>query len=142
MFKQINIFVENRPGRVNSIAKVLSENNINIIIFTIQDRGDFGMVKLLVDKPEQAQLILAEAGFAVALKDICVVSIEDKVGNLYKLTKILLEHKVNIIDAHGFIGPNKKGICCLEIEDLGLGLEKILSQSGFSIVSEEELYEL
>lgn len=143
MPKQLNIFVENRPGRVKSITETLYNNKINIIAFTIQDRKDFGLMKLLVDKPKQAYLALADKGYACALKDILAVSVKDKPGNLYKLTALLLKHKINIIDAHGFVlEPEKQGICCLELDVKDVKkVKKILAKEGFKPL-EEEICEL
>lgn len=145
MAKQINIFIENRPGRLESVTGILSDNNINIRAFTIQDRGDFGLIKLIVDKPQQAHLILADMGLACALKEVLAVCIPDQPGNLHKLTKILSQQNVNIIDTYGFVlTPNNKGVCCLEIkaEDKRFeSLEEILEQEGFEILVDEQLYE-
>ncbi|MCU0666542.1 MAG: hypothetical protein MUF05_05570 [Candidatus Omnitrophica bacterium] len=144
MAKQLNIFIENRPGRLKSVSKVLSEKKINIIGFTIQDRGDFGMMKLFVDYPKQAQLALTESGFASAMKDVLAVSIKDKAGNLYKLTDVLSGHKINIVDAHGFVmQPKEKGICILEIPEKNIkDAEKIVRKAGFSVLTDVEVQEL
>jgi len=142
MAKQLNIFVDNRPGRIKTVAEILSNNHINIRAFTIQDRGNFGVVKLIVDKPQQANLVLAEKGFACALKNILAVSIKDQPGNLHKLTEILAENNINIMDMYGFVvDPNKMGVCCLEV-DAPDSIQPIVEAAGFSILAEEELYEL
>ena len=47
MAKQLTIFLENRPGRLGAIAKSLRETGIDIRAFTVQDRGDYGLVKLI-----------------------------------------------------------------------------------------------
>jgi len=139
MTKQLNIFVENKPGRLKSITEILYKGNINILAFTIQDRGDFGVVKLLVDKPDQAYLALADKGYACALNEILLISIKDKPGNLNKLTSILLEHNINVADTHGFVmEPNKQGICCLEVKDQPK-IKKILEKEGFKILEENKL---
>jgi len=139
MAKQLNIFVENKPGRLKSVTEILCKNNINIIAFTIQDRGDFGVIKLLVDKPDQAYLSLADKGYACALKDILLISIKDKPGNLHKLTNILLNHNINVADTHGFVmEPNKQGICCLEVEGQSK-IKKILEKEGFKVLEENKL---
>ena len=67
MAEQLTIFLENRPGRMKSISDVLLENNLNIWAFTVQDRGEFGLMKLIVDKPKKAHLILVDRGFACVL---------------------------------------------------------------------------
>lgn len=145
MAKQINIFIENRPGRLKSITAILSEAGLNIHAFTIQDRGDFGLIKLIVDKPKEAYLALADRGFACALKDIIAIAIDDKPGNLLKLTTLLYDHQINVVDAYGFvIEPSKRGICCLEIENIKnhSNLNALLEKEGFAILDDEKLYEL
>ncbi len=139
MAKQLNIFVENKPGRLKSITEILSNKKVNIISFTVQDRGDFGLMKLLIDKPDEAYLALADKGYACALKDIVAVSIKDKPGNLFKLASVLLEHKINVVDTHGFvIDPTKNGICCLEVKDAA-GIKKLLQKEGFKILDDVQL---
>jgi hypothetical protein len=142
MAKQLNVFVENRPGRVRSVSECLAEGKINIRAFTIQDRGNFGVIKLIVDKPRQAILILQEKGLACALRDILAVSIRDEPGNLHKLTAVLAENQVNISDMYGFVtDPNKTGVCCMEVESPEK-IQPIVEKAGFKVLAEEELYEL
>jgi hypothetical protein len=145
MAKQINIFIENRPGRLSSITEILAQNNINIRSFIIQDRGDFGLMKMIVDKPTDAHLILADRGLACAVKDVIAVAIDDKPGNLHKLTKKLSENGFNVVDAHGFVlEPNKKGICCVEIKETAQleKINKMLQAEGFEILQDHQLYEM
>jgi len=136
MSKQLNIFVENKPGRIDSIAESLCKSNIDIRAFAIQDRGDYGLLKLIVDKPEQAYLALADLGCACALKD--------KPGNFHKLTSALAQNNVNVADAYGFVlQPHKTGVCCIELERQQLAMaEKIATEAGFSILGDEELYNM
>ncbi len=144
MANQLTIFLENRPGRIQSISKVLVENGMNIWAFTIQDRGEFGLVKMIVDKPRQAQLVLADQGFACAIKEVLAVTAADAPGNLAMLTTALLEKNVNIKDAYGFVSPtDRKGICFLEFENPdGVDFEGTITSHGFVILDDEQLYEL
>lgn len=144
MAKQLTVFMENRPGRVNSVCDILEEQGLNIWAFTIQDRGDFGLMKLIVDKPDRAQLALADRGFACVLKDVLAITAPDKPGNLDKLTSALLRKNVNIKDMYGFVSPNDRmGLCFLEFENPdAVDIAGLLSEFDFRILSNEELYEL
>jgi hypothetical protein len=144
MAKQLTIFIENRPGRLNAVTESLNKSNIDIRAFTIQDRGDYGLMKLIVDNPNKAYLALADLGLACALKTILAVSVSDKPGNLHKLTTALAEKNINIIDAYGFVlQPTKVGVCCLEIENLqDVPAKKIVEDAGFTVLEDEELYNL
>lgn len=145
MAKQLTIFMENRPGRIKSISDVLVENNMNIWAFTIQDRGEFGLMKMIVDNPEKAHLILVDRGFACVLKDVLAITAEnDQPGNLDKLTTLLLEKGVNIKDVYGFVSPkDRQGVCFMEVENPdGVNIKDVVASDGFKILTGEELYEL
>lgn len=142
MAKQLTVFVENRPGRMKSVSDILLENRLNIWAFAIQDRGEFGLMKLIVDQPEQARLALADHGFACALKEVLAVTAPDRPGNLDRLTTALLDSNVDIADAYGFVTPNdRQGVCFLEIKNAtGVDLEAVVTAAGFSVLRDEDLY--
>jgi hypothetical protein len=144
MAKQLNVFVENRAGRLKSISENLLKSNIDIRAFTIQDRGEYGLLKLIVDRPSEAYLALADLGCACALKDILAIYVPDQPGNFHKLTTALAENDINVIDAYGFVlQPHKKGVCCMEIENLTeTNAEEVVKAAGFSILEDEDLYNL
>lgn len=144
MAKQLHVFVENRPGRLEMITENLQKANIDIKAFAIQDRGDFGLMKLLVDKPQDAYLSLADLGCACALKDVLAVSVPDKPGNLHKLLSALSGSNINIIDAHGFVlQPSQTGICVLEIENLAQSnAEQVVKNAGFEVLDDSRLCNL
>jgi hypothetical protein len=144
MAKQLTVFLENRPGRIKSVSDILLENKLNIWAFTIQDRGEFGLMKVIVDKPKQAHLALVEKGFACAIKEVVAICAKDKPGNLEKLTTLLLQNEVNIADAYGFVSPNdRQGMCFLELKNpRQVDVPKLLATAGFEILDDEKLYEI
>jgi len=140
MPKELNIFVENRPGRLRSVAEILSLNKINVRTMTLQDRGEFGLMKMIVDKPQAAHLALQDKGFACALKDILAISLKDKPGSFLDLADTLYKHKVNVLDAYGFvISSSKQAVFCVEVKDLE-AIRKVLAKEGFELL-EDELHE-
>lgn len=144
MAKQLTVFMENRPGRVNSVCDILEEQGLNIWAFTIQDRGEFGLMKLIVDKPDKAQLALSDRGFACALKEVLAITAPDKPGNLDRLTSSLLKKNVNIKDMYGFVSPNdRQGLCFMEFENPDeVDIAELIGRFDFRILTNEELYEL
>ncbi|EFK97866.1 ACT domain containing protein [sediment metagenome] len=142
MAKQLNVFLDNRPGRLNNLTEVLFKEKINIRAITLQDRQEFGLIKLLVDNPQKACASLKEKGFACAIKDIIAILMDDTPGGLNKLTEILSKNSVNIVDAYGFvIESSKQAVFCLEIKDPEKTKE-ILKKEGIKFFSDQELYEL
>jgi hypothetical protein len=142
MAKQLNIFLENRPGRLASVTEILFKNGINIRAVTIQDRGDFGLVKLLVDKPDDAYVAFSEKGFACALKDVVAIRIDDKPGGLHKLGVAFQKHGVNVLDGYGFvIEPGQTAIWCAQVESVEK-IQTVLQQEGFQVLEDHEIYAL
>jgi len=142
MAEQINIFVENRPGRLKKVTGLLSEAGINIRAMVIQDRGDFGVMKLLVDDPYKAQRVLSKAGLATALRNVLAVVIEDRPGGLHKLAGVLDEHGVNVLDGYGFvIASRREAVWCIEVEETE-ETRRIIEAAGFRILEDSELYQM
>jgi len=65
--KQISVFLENKSGRLFEATKVLAINNIDIRALSIADTTDFGVLRLIVNKPEEAEIHLKENGFTVSV---------------------------------------------------------------------------
>ena len=55
--KQLSVFVENTQGRLADITAKIAEANIDIRALSLADTTDFGILRLIVDKPEEAVLL-------------------------------------------------------------------------------------
>jgi len=142
MAEQINVFVENKPGRIRKVTEILFEEKINIRAIVIQDRTEFGVMKILVDAPRKAQLALADQGFACALKSILAIAMDDTPGGLFKVLSVLEEKGINILDAYGFVVESKKlAVWCVEVENQAEAKAAVESW-GFRVLRDTEIYEL
>ena len=54
IIKQLSIFVENKQGRLAYITDIISKAGANIRALSIADTTDFGILRLIVDKPDAA----------------------------------------------------------------------------------------
>jgi len=139
---QVSVFAENKPGKISRITEVLSKNDINIRAITISDSGDYGIIKLLLDKPEFGNECLKNAGFASTLKSIVAIKIDDSPGGLHKAASAIAKENINIEDAYGFtIREKNQAVFVFQVEDIA-HTEKILKNAGFEVISDKELYYL
>ncbi|MBF0484908.1 MAG: ACT domain-containing protein [Candidatus Omnitrophica bacterium] len=137
MAKQIRVFLDNKPGRLEKVTGVLAAKGVNVRAMLISDRGEFGIVKFLVDKPDLTIVVLKDAGFAAAVKEVVAVRLDDKIGRLHDMIEFLSSRGINISDGYGFAGHS---VFCLETE----GFEeaaRLLKENGFYVLSDQELYE-
>jgi hypothetical protein len=70
MAHQIAVFAENKPGRVERVARVLGDAGVNVRAITISTADSFGVIKLLVDDPDRAFAALAADGVSVFKREI------------------------------------------------------------------------
>ena len=101
--KQISIFVENKRGRLAEITKVLGDNDIDMRALSIADTTDFGILRIIADKPDLAEKVLRDEGFAVSITEVIALSVEDKPGGLASALCVFDEHDINIEYVYHFI---------------------------------------
>ena len=87
--EQIAIFLENESGRLSEITRVLADNCINIRSLSLADTADFGILRLIVDKVDEAEKALRDRGFTVGKTHVIAVEVPDKVGGLASVLKVL-----------------------------------------------------
>jgi hypothetical protein len=140
MPQQISVFAENKPGKIDRITKVLENRNINIRAITISDAGDYGIIKLLLNRPVEGRDALNDAGIAATLKDIVAVKMEDSPGGLNRVSSVLAKNNINVEDAYGFtIRDSNQAVFVFQVADIRK-TEKILKKAGFALLGDSELY--
>jgi hypothetical protein len=103
MYKELRVFVENKPGKLSKIAELLGNAGIDLLALELADEGQFGVFKLLTAEPDRAQQILLEANMTVAVNQVAIIEIPDQPGSLLKLSKAMEQAQLNITDAYGCI---------------------------------------
>ncbi|HEX9059570.1 MAG TPA: ACT domain-containing protein, partial [Clostridia bacterium] len=75
LVKQISVFLENKSGRLADVTRILGEKGINISALSIADTTDFGILRLIVNNPEEAEEELKSNGFAVSCTDVVAIGV-------------------------------------------------------------------
>lgn len=101
---QISVFLENKSGRLAEVSKILADKNIDICALSIADTTDFGILRLIVNKPEEAEKALSEHEFTVSCTDVIAVAVEDKPGGLADVLEILQGNSISIEYMYAFVG--------------------------------------
>lgn len=94
--KQISVFLDDRPGTLAELAKVLEQNNIDMRALAVADAKDFGVVRMLVDDEQAAIATLEDAGYVCMLTDVLAVGVDDTPGGFSAVLSVLGELDVNI----------------------------------------------
>lgn len=94
--KQLSVLIENKSGSVSDVASILGDERINIRGFSVSDTAEFGVLRLIVDRPEDASDALRLAGFPVREDDVICIDLPDVPGGLAGVLSMVASAGVNI----------------------------------------------
>ncbi|HHY42155.1 MAG TPA: ACT domain-containing protein [Thermoanaerobacterales bacterium] len=136
---QISVFLENKPGRLAQVTEVLRQNNIDISAISVADTSEFGIVRMIVDKPKEAVSALKAAKFPVSTTEVLAVEVSDKPGGLNFALQVLNEANISIEYLYSFIKRNgDKALILFRIEDSAKAVE-VLQSAGVKLYTNEEI---
>ena len=134
MLKQISVFVENVAGSLMKVTKELVAEGINLRAISSFDTPEFGILRLIVDRPEDTFQLLQEKGFFVKMKDVIAVEIEDRSGSLNQMLEVLAEGNISINYIYSFvIREDQAPVMVFQTEYLEEAVQ-ILKKHGINVI--------
>ena len=94
--KQFEVFVQNRPGDVAWVAEILGKRAVNIMGISTDLGREEPMIRVVTNDEQSAQTAFRSAGLRYNEKEVMVVSLTDRPGELAKVTKTLARAGINI----------------------------------------------
>ena len=137
--EQIAVFLENKSGRLAEITSVLAENGINIRALSVADTADFGILRLIVDKVDQAKSVLRDNGFTVGKTNVIAVEVPDQAGGLAGVLKTVESAGLNVEYMYAFV--NKSGenaVLIFRFDDMDRAISA-LREDGVTILSGDQV---
>ncbi|MCQ5336894.1 MAG: acetolactate synthase [Candidatus Methanomethylicia archaeon] len=124
--KQLSVFLENRPGRLANLLKILEENKIKLLAMGIAEAGNYGIVRMIVDKFEKAIEVLRNANMAVNQADVIIIDLD----RLTEVAKLFGELGINIDYAYSM--NDNKIVLKVDNEENAI---KILNNKGIKFIA-------
>jgi len=137
LLKQLSVFLENRPGRITQVTKVLDEIGVNISAFSIADTSDFGILRMIVDNIDVALEALKAHGFSVRTTQVVALVVPHQPGGMHQALEHVDKAGIEIEYMYAF-AYNSKAAVVIKADDTEK-LVKILSESGYQVLHEGEL---
>ena len=139
MLNQISVFVSNKSGRLKEVTGILAKNNIDIRALSIADTADFGILRLIVNNPAEAEKVLKENGLTVKITKVIGVSINDSIGSLHDVLGILFDEGISVEYLYAFITrKDSDAYVILRVEDNERAIEA-LSKKGKTFLTADEV---
>ena len=67
---QLSVFIENTPGALARVTKLLADNKVDIRAMSLAEMPDFGVLRLIVNDNATAGRVLGENNFIYRFTDV------------------------------------------------------------------------
>lgn len=136
---QISIFLENRAGRLAEVTRILGEAAVNIRALSLADTSDFGILRLIVDKTDEAIEALRRNKFTASLTEVVAVEVDDRPGGLAHVLGVLQKKGINVEYMYAFVEKfTEKAVLVFRFENLEEAI-RVLTGSGIRVLKGEEV---
>lgn len=132
--RQLSVFIENKSGRVSEVTGLLGEADVNIRGFSVSDTAEYGILRLVVDRPDEAARVLKEAGFTVRMDDVICIDLPDRPGGLAEVLRMVSAAGVNIEYVYSLVAT----YIVINVADVSRALH-LLSGTPVRLVGQEEI---
>jgi len=143
MFKQITVFIENKPGRLAEVTGCLADAQINLHALSIADTSDFGILRLIVSEADRTMAILKEKGFMAQTTEVVAMAMGHRPGSLYKILCELERFDISVEYMYAFTSRLEEydAIVIMRLENQEAAVNK-LKDSGVLILGQKLLEDL
>lgn len=131
--KQITVFLENEKGRLSAVTRCLADAGINMQALTIAESAEYGLVRIICDKPDETLTALKVGDYRAIATDVVAIEVSNQAGGLAKLLETLDGLDLNIEYGYCFSTGQDTAIDVLKIKGAEAAVEAIQA-AGFKVL--------
>jgi hypothetical protein len=140
--EQISVFLENKPGALAEVTRILGETGVNIRALSLADTKDFGILRLIVNDNEKAKEVLVQKGLTVRKTEVVAVEVPDRPGGLADIMKVLAEARINVEYLYAFVQQSgENAIIIFRFDETDRAIA-VLSEKKVPILEGKKVYSL
>ena len=137
--KQISVFLENKPGKLFELTRLLADNGIDMRALSIAETTDFGIARLIVGDAYGAARVLREGQFIAQYSDVLAFAVPDEPGGLHRLLGAFNDAQVNIEYMYAVLGGEKgRAYMIFRVTDTEAA-ERALTERGLQPLTPEDI---
>jgi len=123
--KELLLITENKCGKLAQIACLVANHNIDIRAISAYAFDERAFFRIVASDHEQAKTALSTVG-KIEEKDIVIVKMPDKVGQLFQMTSRLKDFNIDLNYLYGTsAAPGKPGIIVFSSDNNSKAIEVI-----------------
>ena len=103
------------------------------------DTSDFGILRLIVDKPQIAAQALRDADMTVSVTSVIMMGLSDQPGAFAQAMRTLAENHVSVEYMYAFVSKDSgRASVIIRTDEVERGIE-VLRAGGVTILSQEDI---
>ena len=117
IIKQLSIFLEDKTGSLARVTGILARHGINMSAFCVADATDYGILRMVVGRPELAYDILRNHNYSVHVNEVVCLVLKDVSGSLNSALKVLSENNVAVDYTYAYASTNGEAVAVMHSND-------------------------
>ncbi|HCA04458.1 MAG TPA: acetolactate synthase [Ruminococcaceae bacterium] len=139
--RQISVFVENQKGKLYETLSVIAGEGINIRALSVADTNDFGVLRLITSDTDKTKEVLSR-DCVVNTTTVIAAKLEDRVGALCDVIKILADADINIEYVYAFTASEDFGAyVVIRVDDVDKA-QKALENADIPTLDEDDIKDI
>lgn len=138
--KQISIFIENKKGSLAEVTKFIADKKINLKALSIADTQDFGILRIITDKPDEARDMLKNEGYTVTATSVLAVELADAPGSMASILSVLSENNVSVEYTYAFMSTvENKAYMIFRVDDNDKATKTLIA-ANIPVINQEDIF--
>ena len=138
--KQISIFIENKKGSLAEITKFIADKKINLKALSIADTQDFGILRIITDKPDEARDMLKNEGYTVTATSVLAVELTDSPGSMASILSVLSESDISVEYTYAFVSTvENKAYMIFRVDDNNKATKALIA-ANIPVINQEDIF--
>ncbi len=137
MIDQLTVFLGNKKGRLTALCETLGNADVQMHALAVADTSDYGIVRIICDKPEEAVQALTDSGFTASLARVVAVQVPDVPGGAAQVFDALEKADASVEYAYCFTSSVGAATLALKTDSDVVGL---LEGAGFHLLYPKDIY--
>lgn len=134
MVQQLSVFIDNQPGSLMKVTHILQEKGINLRAISTFDSPEFGILRMIVDRPEEAKEVLEAQRMMVRMGRVLAVELTDEPGSLNRMLEVMAESNISVNYIYSYISEVNHAPVMIFHTAYQEEARQLLNRHGFRII--------
>ncbi|MEG0011997.1 MAG: hypothetical protein RR061_07220 [Muribaculaceae bacterium] len=138
IIQQLSIFLEDKTGSLARVTEILAHHGINMSAFCVADATDYGILRMVVGRPQLALDILRNHNYSVHVTDVVCLKLKDVSGSLNKALKVLSNNGLGIDYMYAYASATGVAIAVMHCQD-NQKMSEVLQANKMELMCAEDI---